>query len=250
MDPTYRTVVPLPDDEYPQDASHIRVVSAILSSIILAFIRISFVESKRWNSTVPTALTIGAASCVFAEAVNCYLANVWWTASHDPNQLMFTLLGREFDLYVGIVWWSFGAVMSGIIYGALARNVRTGTLWALLSMCAFWDFVIEECMLNYGGLYTYYGHQPLVLFKLFPCWWMFGNVSGIFFGIAITYRYQAWFNGWRSGFLLPILPFCYVGPQVLAGMPTMYVVNGDYSPLLRNCVAFSRAALVVCKWVL
>ncbi|KAL6912517.1 hypothetical protein ACHAPO_010266 [Fusarium lateritium] len=244
LDPTYRTVAP-PIGNFAQDPDHIRVVSSILLAVSLVFLGISVTESRRWNSTVPAALTAGAASCVLAEAVNCYLSNVYWTQSHDPSKLLFTLLGREFDTYVGIIWWSFGAVLSCGIFGALMRNVRTGTLWILLGLAGFFDFILEETMLQYGGIYTYYGHQPLVLFKLFPCWWLFCNVSGIFFGIAISYRYRAWFAGWRSVFLLPILPFCYIGPQVLAAMPTIYVVQADHDPLTTQLCGILTCCIAV-----
>ena len=251
LHPTYGTVAP-PIDSFPQDPDHIQVVSSVLLAVSLVFLGVSVTESKRWNSTVPAALTVGAASCVLAEAVNCYLSNVYWTQSHDPRQLLFTLLGREFETYVGIIWWSFGAVLSCTIFAALMRNVRTGTLWILLGLAGLFDFILEETMLQYGGIYTYYGHQPLVLFKLFPCWWLFCNVSGIFLGIAISYRYRAWFAGWRSVFLLPILPFCYIGPQVLAAMPTIYVVQADHPPLttqlcgiLTCCIAIVQTGVMM-----
>ncbi|KAG9194064.1 hypothetical protein G6011_04099 [Alternaria panax] len=244
LHPVYRTVAP-PYDSFPQDPSHIRVVSIVLLGVSLIFLAASFTESRRWNSTVPAALTLGATTCVLAEAINCYLSNVYWSHSHDPKQLLFTLLGREFEVYVGIIWWSFGAVLSCSIYGALMRNVSTGMLWVLLGLAAFFDVVLEECMLNYGGIYTYYGHQPLVLFKLFPCWWAFCNVSGIFAGIALTYRYRSWFNGWKSALLLPILPFCYVGPQVLAAMPTIYVIQADHTPLVTELCGILTCCLAV-----
>ncbi|CAG1964788.1 unnamed protein product [Fusarium graminearum] len=219
LDPTYRTVA-TPIGNLAQDPDHIRVVSSILLAVSLVFLGISVSESKRWNSTVPATLTAGAASCVLAEAVNCYLSNVCWTQSHDPSQLLFTLLGR--------------------------------TLWVLLGLAGFFDFILEETMLQYGGIYTYYGHQSLVLFKLFPCWWPFCNVSGTFFGSAISYRYRAWFDGWRSVFLLPILPFCYIGPQVLAAMPTVYVVQADHNPLttqlcgmLTCCIAVVQTGIMM-----
>ncbi|KAI8935839.1 hypothetical protein NX059_007356 [Plenodomus lindquistii] len=251
LHPVYRTVAS-PGDSFPQDANHISVVTYVLLAISLTFVAASFTESKRWKSTVPGALTIGASTCVLAEAINCYLSNVYWTASHDPKQLMFTLLGREFDLYVGIIWWSFGSAMSCCIYAALMRNVSTGTLWACLALGGLADLVLEEVMLNYGGIYMYYGHQPLVIFGLFPCWWLFANVAGVFMGISITYRYRNWFNGWRSIFLIPILPFCYVGPQVLAAMPTIYVVQADHSPLvtqvcgiLTACISIVEAGVIM-----
>lgn len=127
LDPTYRTVAP-PHEDYPQNANHVFVVSSILTVICIAAVGVSSMESKRWNSTVPAALTLGAATCFYAEAINCYLANVYWTISHPPKQVVFTLLGRDFELYVAIVWWSFGSVVSCCVFAALSRNARTGTL--------------------------------------------------------------------------------------------------------------------------
>lgn len=75
LHPIYRTVAP-PHGSFPQDPGHIRVVSAVVLVASLIFLTASFTESRRWKSTVPAALTLGATTCVLAEAVNCYLANV------------------------------------------------------------------------------------------------------------------------------------------------------------------------------
>ncbi|KAF4774867.1 hypothetical protein HER10_EVM0004190 [Colletotrichum scovillei] len=244
FDWTFRTIAP-PNDAFAQDASHVRVVSAILLALSLVFVLISLAESKRWSSTVPTALTLGAATCVLPEAVDNYLANCYWSQSHDPSQLMFTFLGREFDVYVGIIWWSFGAVLGCSIFGALMRGVSNKTLLVFLGLAGLFDVVLEECLLSYGGLYLYYGHQPLVLFSLFPCWWAFCNVSAVFLGIAMTYRYREWFNGWKSVFVLPILPFCYVAGWSLAAMPTVYAVHADYSPVVTQLCGILTCCLAL-----
>lgn len=243
LDPTYRTVPP-PNDDFPQDRSHIWVIQCILLPISLTCVGLSLWESKRWGSTVPAALTIGSASFVLVEAVNCFLGNVYWSTSHDPKKLMFTLLGSDFDIYVGIIWWPYGAVLSCGIFAALNRNIRTGWLWALLAFAGFLDIVLEECMLIYGGIYIYYGHQPLV-FNTFPCWWAFCNVSSIFLDISITYRYSHLLQGWKSLLVPPILPICYAGPQVLAGLPTMYAVQADYSPLVTELCGVASCGLAV-----
>ncbi|GJC96791.1 membrane protein [Colletotrichum higginsianum IMI 349063] len=251
LDETFRTVAP-PNDAFAHNADHVRVASTVLLGLILTFVLLSLRESKRWSSTVPTALTLGAATCILPEAVDNYLANCYWAQSHDPSQLMFTFLGREFDVYVGIIWWSFGAVLGCTIFGALMRGVTTKTLWVLLGLAALFDLVLEECLLNYGGLYLYYGHQPLVLVSKFPWWWGFCNVSAIFLGIASTYRYREWFNGWRSIFVLPILPFCYIAGWSLAAMPTVYAVHADYSffitqlcGLLTCCLALVQTGVMM-----
>ncbi|KAI6762577.1 hypothetical protein HG530_008557 [Fusarium avenaceum] len=243
LDPVYQTVPP-PNDDFPQDADHVRVVSIVLSAICLIFVMISFRESQRWGSTVPAALTVGSASFVLVEAVNCYMANIYWSVSHDPSKLMFTLLGRQFEIYAGIIWWSYGAVLSCGIFGALQRNLPTGTLWALLAFSGLLDIILEEVILTYGGIYIYYGHQPLV-FNLFPCWWAFCNVSSIFVGISVTYRYRRWLEGWKS-FLVPlILPLCYAGSQVLTALPTIYAIQANYHPLITQLCGVMTCTLAI-----
>lgn len=244
FDETFRTVAP-PNDAFAHDADHVRVVSAVLLGLCLLFVLISLRESKRWSSTVPTALTIGAATCILPEAMDNYLANCYWAQSHDPSQLMFTFLGREFDIFVGIIWWSYGAVVGCTILGALMRGVTTKTLWILLGLAGLFDIVLEECLLNYGGIYLYYGHQPLVLVSKFPCWWAFCNVSAVFLGISMTYRYREWFNGWRSVFVLPILPLCYIAGWSLPAMSTVYAVHADYSPFVTQLCGITTCCLAL-----
>ncbi|KAF6831149.1 putative membrane protein [Colletotrichum musicola] len=243
LDPKYRTVPP-PNEDYPQDPNHVQVVSIVLLAISLTFVGISLRESKHWNSTVPAALTIGSVTFTLAEAINCYLGNVYWTTSHDPSKLMSTVLGRDFETYVGIIWWSYGAVLSCGIFGALNRNIGTGKLWALLGFAGFLDIVLEECLLTYGGVYTYYGHQPLV-FNVFPLWWAFCNVSSIFVGVSVAYRYRHLLEGWGSCFVPILLPLCYVGPQVLAALPTIYAIQADYSAFVTQLCGIATCVLAV-----
>lgn len=101
LDPTYGTVAP-PHDAFPQNPEHVEVVSNVLIVIILAFVGISLLESNRWSSTLPAALTIGSATFTLAEAINCYLGSVYWTTSHDSSKLLFVLLGRDFEVYVAL----------------------------------------------------------------------------------------------------------------------------------------------------
>jgi hypothetical protein len=75
------------------------------------------------------------------------------------------------------MWWAFGMFLGYIFYIALLRNVTTRGLWAVFALSGMADILIEELLLRYGGVYTYFGHQPLVLLGHFPWWWLFVNVS-------------------------------------------------------------------------
>jgi hypothetical protein len=229
LEETFRTPAP-PNDAFVQNVGHVAISTTVMLILALTCTVISFVESKRYNTTIPKAIVLGAAFCVVPEAIDNYLGGCYWSQSHDPKQILFFLMGREYDYYVAIMWWAFGAILGYILYAALLREVKTGTLWICMGLSGLADIIIEETLLNYGGIYTYFGHQPLVLISLFPWWWLFCNVSSIFLSIAITYRYREWFNGWRSVFILALMPFCYIGGFTLSGMPTIFAIQGDFSP--------------------
>lgn len=231
LDPAFRTPAP-PNNAFPQDARHVFVATSVMLVIALIFLVVAAFDSRRYKSTVPIAMVLGAAFCVVPEAIDNYLAGCYWSQSHDPDKLLFFLMGREFDHYVGVMWWAFGAILGYLLYAVLLRKVTTGTLWICLALSGIADIVLEEILLNYGSIYMYFGHQPLVLISKFPWWWLFANVSALFLSVAIAYRFRAWFNGWKSVFILALMPFCYIGAFTLAGMPAIFVIQGDFSPLV------------------
>jgi hypothetical protein len=231
LDPNFRTPAP-PNDAFPQNAEHVFISSAIMTTLALIMVVVALFEGSRYKSTVPIALVMAGAVCVFPESVDNYLGGCFWSQSHDPGKIFYFLMGREFDYYIITMWWPFGAILGYVIYATLVRNARTAMLWLALALSGLADIIIEEILLNYDGVYTYYGHQPLVLLTRFPWWWLFVNVSSLFLSVAITYRYRDWLNGWRSLLILLLMPLCYIGGFAFTAMPAMFVINGDFSPTI------------------
>lgn len=225
----FRTPAP-PNDAFPQDVEHVFISTSIMLGLALLFVGIAYFDNKRYHSTVPTGLIFGSAFCVVPEAIDNYLGGCYWSQSHDPNKMMFFLMGREYDYYVGIMWWAFGAILAYLLYAMLLREVSTGTLWMCLSASGIADIIIEETLLNYGGIYMYFGHQPLVLISRFPWWWLFSNVSSLFLSVSLAFRFREYFNGWRTVYILALMPFCYIGGFTLSAMPAIFVIQGDFSP--------------------
>ncbi|THY11382.1 hypothetical protein D6D01_08937 [Aureobasidium pullulans] len=64
-----------------------------------------------------------------------------------------------------------GLVVAGIlcIVPEAVNNYLEATLWTYLALAVLADIILEEILLGYGGIYLYFGLQPLV-FNLFPCW--------------------------------------------------------------------------------
>ena len=225
------------------NAQHVFVATAGMTLIALIMVVVAVIEGQRYKSTVPLALVMAGAACVFPESIDNYLGGCYWSQSHDPAHTFYFLMGREFDFYIIAMWWPFGAVLGYALYAALLRNAKTSTLWVAFTLSGLADVLIEESLLGYGGVYTYFGHQPLVLLNHFPFWWMFANVSSLYLSVAIAYRYRDWLNGWKSLFILPLMPLCYIGGFGFTGMPTIYVINGDFPPLVTQVAGVMTAVL-------
>ena len=244
LDPTFRTPPP-PNDSFPQNAEHVFYGSLAMLIAGLVMAAVALVDAIRLKTTVPLAIVLAAAICVYPESVDNYLAGVYWSTSHDPDKLLYFLMGREFDYYVIAMWWPFGTILGYIFYIGLQRNITTGKLWLCFALSGAADIIMEELLLRYGGIYTYYGHQPLVLLGNFPWWWLFVNVSSIYLGVAIAYRFRERLNGWKSILLLPLIPLCYIGGFAFAGLPAIYVIQGDFSPLVTQAAGVLSCILAL-----
>jgi hypothetical protein len=242
LDPNFHTPAP-PNDAFPQNAEHVLYATIGMVAIALAMVIVSIVEGIRFRSTVPLAIVMAGAFCVFPESVDNYLAGCFWSQSHDPRKLFYFLMGREFDYYTIAMWWPFGALLGYILYAALMRNVTNGALWIAFALSGLADIMFEETLLRYGGIYTYFGHQPLVLLGHFPWWWLFANVSALYLSVAIAYRFRDWFNGWKSVLILALMPLCYIGGFAFSGLPTIYAIQGDFPPLVTQIAGISTCIL-------
>ena len=244
MNSVYHTPIP-PNDLFPQNPEHVMVSTTVMAIIAIIFLFISIYDSRKFHSTVPVGMVMGAMTCVIPESVDNYLGGCFWSQSHRAGDIMFVLMGREFDWYVAIMWWAFGAILGYLLYAALLRGISTRKLWICLALSGIADIVLEEILLGYGGIYTYFGNQPLVLIHHFPWWWLFVNVSALFLSVSIAYRFRDWFNGWHSILLLFLMPFCYIGGFSLCGMPAIFAINGMFSPAVIQILGIATCIVSV-----
>lgn len=198
LDPTFRTPA-APGDAFIQDPHHVSVVKTILLAISLLFVAVSVSEARGFQTTVPFALAVSGIFCVVPEAVNNYIGGVYWIQSHNPKQNLFMLRGREFDYYGAIIWWSFASGVGLGLHAALMRGVSTAKLWGILALAVVADIILEEVLLTYGGIYLLI-RSPAFDLELVPCWWGFANVTSLFLGISLAFRYRMFFEGWRGVF--------------------------------------------------
>lgn len=199
--------------------------------IVAAMIALVFAarHSYKTKDILPFMVSLGGTFFFIPEAINCYVNHIYWTVSPDPRLSMGMFMGANLNIHVFIVWAAYVAVVGYSFYRALEDGWSEKKLWQLLGLSWLADFFVECLMLGMGGMYVYYGNQPLQVMFGVPLWWMFMNNAALFLGVSIVYRLREQLKGWRSIAVLAILPLVYVGSDLATAMPTSFAINSDYS---------------------
>lgn len=225
MDPTFRVPAP-PYTIFLISPANSTTAGIVLSVIGLVAVAFGVRDGIRTNSLVPVAVALSGLFCTFPEVFVDVLGGCFW--AEPSGQSAFVHLGRKMAWHIFGMWFGFAGILGYICYSAISRDVKTKWLWFAFVCAGIANIIIEEILLNMSGIYTYYGHQPLVILTKFPWWWLAVNVSGLFLGASLAHRYRSVFKGWKAVFVLILIPTCYFGGVSFAVMPASVVINGDY----------------------
>lgn len=213
------------------DRTHSTVAVVVLIGVSLVPIGYALRRSLKEQKLLPIVVALSGSMGVFAEVYTDVLGAVHW--SHDPGHIttrtVFHLFGRDMALVPVVAWIAFGAVLTYLCFEIISRQPKTKWLWAAFLLACLADMAFEEPMLNYGGLYTYYGNQPLILLSKFPWWWMPMNAGGLFLAAALAYRYRDSLRGFRSFAMFWITPAAFMAFYGFCAWPTLCAINGNYS---------------------
>ena len=123
----------------------------------------------------------------------------------------------------------FGAGAFGVtILMELEKRPPAKRVWHLMAFTCVSYTIFEEILVGLGGVYHYYGNQPLWWNEL-PLWWTPCNAIGCaLLPAAFAFRYRALLTGWRASAMLVVVPASVAGAYAFIGMPSWIVVNGDY----------------------
>lgn len=222
------------------DVTTIYASAVLLAVALLVFCFACFDGFKR-KTFLPIFVALSGIGCVIPETFVDIAAGCYWTVRQ--GDVVFRIMGRDMTWFPFVAWLAFGACLTYLAYAALLRGVKTKWLWLAFIVAGIIDIVFEEIMLNAGGLYVYYGHQPLILFTEFPLWWMFSNAAGLFLAAALAYRYRKHLEGWRGLAMFFITPTSWLSVFGFAAMPASIVINGNYSWLVTQAGGLLTAAL-------
>ena len=191
---------------------------------------------------LPVAIAISPALICIPEVFFDIMGGVYfpWSPTETFGHA-FTLMGREMPVWIVAGWFGYGA-FALFIFDAIAKRPTTRSLWILFAVAGLSSAVFEECLLA-TGVYHYYGNQPLVLFHLYPWWWLPCNSIGVFLAAALAYRLRDQLQGWRSLLMLLITPLSVSAVYGAIALPSWIAVNSDYPWLPTQLLGLLTLAL-------
>ncbi len=103
----------------------------------------------------------------------------------------------------------------------LEKRPPAKRVWAADGLTFLSYTIFEEILVGLGGVYHYYGNQPLWWNSL-PLWWTPCNAIGCaLLPAAFAYRYRAHLVGWRASAMLVVVPASVAGAYALIAMPQL-----------------------------
>lgn len=232
-------VVPTNAD-FPYDRTHNVVAIVLLGGLGFAGLLVSLREVLRKGDWMPLCLSLGTVVVVVPEVFVDVIGMVYYPT--DDADHAFDLFGRQMGWFILAGWFGAGAFAAMMIKALLARP-SAKQVWILMGVTCLSYTIFEELLVGFGGIYHYYGAQPMWWNNL-PLWWTPCNAIGCaLLPAAFAYRYQAHLQGWRASAMLLVVPASVAGAYAFIGMPSWIVVNADYGWLLTELAGLATWAL-------
>lgn len=178
------------------------------------------------NDWLPLFTSIGTVIIVVPEVFVDIIGMVYYPTSDSDHA--FDLFGRQMGWFILAGWFGAGAFAVTMTKALLLRPTAK-QVWILMGATCLSYTIFEEFLVGFGGIYHYYGNQPMWWHNL-PLWWTPCNAIGCaLLPAAFAYRYQALLKGWKAAAMLVVVPASVAGAYAFIGMPSWVVVNGDYA---------------------
>ena len=233
-------VPPVPTNaDFPYDRTHNVVAIVLFATLGLVALGVALRECRRRN-WLPLCLCLGTVAIIVPEVFVDVIGKVYYPT--DDTDHAFDLFGRQMGWFVVAGWFGAGA-FAMLMFKALSARLTAKQVWILIGVTGVSYTIFEELMVGFGGIYHYYGNQPMWWNEL-PLWWTPCNAIGCaLLPAAFAYRYQAQLRDWRAVAMLVVVPASVAGSYALIAMPSWVVVNGDYPWLPTELAGLATWAL-------
>jgi len=139
--------------------------------------------------------------------------------------ILYSAWGRPIPLWVCLTYFAYFGLGAAILWTMMSRGITRFQLWAFFLGEAAADIVLEATLLNLD-VYTYYGHQPLMVAG-FPLWWAAVNALVSVMAAFVTLLLARGLDGWRLVAIVPALLSTSAATNAAAGWPSWFAINSD-----------------------
>ncbi len=212
-------------DDYSRTNTTIAIVW--LSCVGLVAFGLAIRDFMKTRTVLALFVTASAPMIVFPEVFFDVMGAVFYPVSEGDNA--FTIFGRQMGWFIVAGWFGFGSLFMYTTYKVVEARMSTKAIWLSFVAACIGATVFEEILQNMGGMYFYYGNQPLIVLWKLPWWWTPLNAGGVFLAASLAYRFRHELRGWRGLLMFVITPASMAGSYAFAAMPAWMVVNGDYN---------------------
>jgi hypothetical protein len=140
-------------------------------------------------------------------------------------------------------WFGFGSVFCYLCFSLFDSGKATKWIWGTFFAAAVGEVILEEIIQAVGGIYVYYGNQPLIVLWKLPWWWIPCNCGGVFLAAAIAVRFKTFLQGWKAPLMFIVSPISMTVSYAAVALPSWIVVNGAYSYWWTQAAGLATIAL-------
>ena len=233
--------MPTPPVDAHYSGTHTVISIVWLSIVGIIGFGLAIRDYRKTHSSVALWVTISAPMIIFPEVMVDLMGDVWYPLSKHDHA--FTILGRQMGWFIVGGWFGFASLFMYMTYKFFERRATAKAIWLAFLAAAIGSIVFEEILQNMGGMYQYYGNQPLIVLWKLPWWWPPCNAGGVFLAAAIAYRLRDQLRGWRGMLMILITPASMGAVYGFIALPSFIAVNGDYNWWLTQFAGFATIGL-------
>ena len=236
-------VPPVPTNaDFPYDRTNTVLAILLMGIFGVGGLVLTIRAIVRRGDWLPFFAAMGTVVIVVPEVFVDVIGMVYYPT--DDADHAFDLFGRQMGWFILAAWFGAGAFAVTMLT-ELQKRPNARRVWALMAVTFMSYTAFEEVLLAMGGVYHYYGNQPLWWHNL-PLWWTPCNAIGCaLLPAAFAYRYHAQLRGWRAAAMLIVVPASVAGSYAFIAMPSWIVVNGDYNWLITELAGIATWGLAI-----
>jgi hypothetical protein len=226
--------------DFPYSHTHTIWAIALLGGLGFVGFVVAIRDAIRNRDYLPLFIGLGTVAVIFPEVFFDIIGMVYYPV--HSGDFAFKIFGRRMGWFI-VGGWAGAGAFAGLMLKALRTRPSAAQVWLLLLVTGLSYSIFEEILVTSGGMYHYYGNQPMWWHSL-PLWWTPCNVIGCaLLPAAFAYRYQHILTGWRAAIMVIVVPACTAGAYAFIAMPSWVVVNANYPWLPTELAGLSTWAL-------